>query len=259
MVRELRRFVSSTGFAATAQFLWHKKIRRSSDTFVVKPRPLAHPIRLRRHSTDVYVYRHIFVEREYALLDRQVVTGLMIDCGANVGYASAYLLSTHPKAHVIAIEPDAGNFTLLEENLRPYGSRAQCLKAGVWHRSAGLVIKSEPFRDGGEWARQVREANENEVPDVHAVGLEDLLKASGYQRISILKMDIEGAEVAVLSGDVTGWLSKTDAIAIELHDDAGFGSASAAFARAMAGHPFRISTVADMTMCLREPARTDVP
>ena len=49
---------------------------------------------------------------------------LIVDCGANAGFASAFLLSRFPDASLYAIEPDPGN-RALERNLAPCGSRAR--------------------------------------------------------------------------------------------------------------------------------------
>jgi hypothetical protein len=53
-----------------------------------------------------------------------------------------------------------------------------------------------------------------------------ILRESGQDRISLLKIDIEGAEVQLFSEGCESWLSKVDNIVIELHDDSCFGPAS---------------------------------
>jgi hypothetical protein len=39
-------------------------------------------------SSDLHVFRQIFVEREYGCLDDLADVRLIIDCGANAGYSS---------------------------------------------------------------------------------------------------------------------------------------------------------------------------
>ena len=46
-------------------------------------------------------------------LDPPVEPRFILDCGANVGYTSAYLLTRFPTAFLIAIEPDPGNAEIL--------------------------------------------------------------------------------------------------------------------------------------------------
>ena len=50
----------------------------------------------RAHTSDLGVFRQIFIDREYRCLDDVQEPRLIVDCGANVGYASAYFLARHP-------------------------------------------------------------------------------------------------------------------------------------------------------------------
>ena len=78
-----------------------------------------HPLLCRPGTTDLLVFDQIFVERQYRCLDDMDLQGLVLDCGANAGYSSAYLLSRFPKCSVIAIEPDATSFSLVTQNMKP--------------------------------------------------------------------------------------------------------------------------------------------
>lgn len=166
----------------------------------------------RAQTSDRYVLYQIFIDREYRCLDHVKEPGLIIDCGANVGYASAYFLQRYPKAHVIAVEPDSGNFALLRQNVQQYSNRCTLLQSGVWSKSTGLVVER-----GGldEWAYTVREAREGEKADLQAVDIGSLLARSGHDRISILKVDIEGSESEVFRQ--AAWLEKVDHLVIEIH------------------------------------------
>jgi hypothetical protein len=69
---------------------------------------------------------------------------------------------------------------------------------------------------------------------------------------SALKMDIEGAEAVVFADpSCQQWLPKTEAIAIELHDDSGFGPASDLFHAAIRDQRFQVSHSGELTICLR--------
>jgi hypothetical protein len=113
-----------------------------------------HPLKARGYSSDLSVFAGVFVRRAYSCLDYVSEPALIFDCGANVGYSSAYFLSRFPKAQVIAIEPEATNCALLRENLAPYGQRARVIQAGVWSHSTKLTVVETPYRDGREWSQQ---------------------------------------------------------------------------------------------------------
>jgi FkbM family methyltransferase len=207
------------------------------------------PIWVRSKSSDLDVVSQVFLEEEYGCLDSMKDVGLVIDCGANVGYSTAYFLSRFAGCQVVAIEPDAGNYAMLRRNMAPYGSRVTMIHGGVWSRAARLSMAADHYRDGREWSRQVRVCEPEEDHDVEGVGIADLLKESGYDRISILKVDVEGAEAVIFADNYESWIEKIDVIAIELHDDSVFGTASDVFAAAIAGRDFQVSRSGELTIC----------
>jgi FkbM family methyltransferase len=201
-------------------------------------------------ASDVEVFHQVFVEREYSALDDLADVKLVIDCGANVGYSSAYFLSRFPKCRLIAVEPEPGNCAILRKNLAPYGDRVQVIQAGIWPKPAHLAI-AWGYRDGRDWAVQVRECGPGEKSDLIGIDVASLIDESGFDRVSLLKMDIEGAEALLFAEGQTDWLDRVDALAIELHDDSAFGPATELFERAMAGRPFAIATQGEVTFCRR--------
>jgi len=223
--------------------------RRSK--YWVHPEQAIYPLCVRAQSSDPVVYEQVFVEREYECLGDIGDVRLAIDCGANVGYSSAYFLSRYPSCRVLAVEPDPGNFAMLRRNLAMYGSRATPIRAAVWSRVTPLAISGEKYRDGREWTRQVRLCGAGDSADVEGVDIETLLTASEDPRPLLLKMDIEGAEAVVFAENYESWLEKTDVIAIELHDDSEFGNASEVFFSAINGRGFDVSHSGELTICRR--------
>lgn len=209
------------------------------------------PVYYRSRSSDLRVFDQIFIEREYACLDNLENVGLVLDCGANVGYSSAYFLSQFTSCTVVAIEPDVRNFAVLAKNLLPYGDRAKLLNAGIWSSVARLRIAPDVYRDGLEWSRQVVECDSADVDAIPAISITEVLRQSNAERISLLKVDIEGAEAVVFGPGSEDWLDRVDNIAIELHDDTLFGNASATFLTAIANMPFLISRSGELTICRR--------
>lgn len=232
-------------------FLHQEASREGEDLFVLPPL-VEHGFYVRRRSSDVLVYDQIFLEREYAPLNDLSGVGLVLDCGANVGYSSAYFLSHFPGAHVVAVEPDDANFAMLQRNLAPYGDRVRLVHAGIWSHDTDLVMADTFTGEGDEWARQVRPCKPGETPAVQGISIETLLAESGADRISILKVDIEGAEAVVFSDGYEAWIDRVDAIAIELHDDTSFGDTQTPFFDAIEGQGFDISRSGELTICRRD-------
>jgi FkbM family methyltransferase len=203
----------------------------------------------RAGTSDADVFHQIFVEQQYACLNDVVDPQLILDCGANVGYASAYFLSQFPKTHVIAIEPDPSNVEMLKQNVWPFGNRVEVIQSGVWSNSVGLVLSEERFGDGRQWARQVREARPDETPTMMAIDIATLIDRSQYKQVSILKVDIEGAEKVVFATNTERWLSHIDNIVIELHD----ADCKEIFLNAISQCGFAIRQSNDLIVCRKNP------
>src|SRR5581483_7249276 len=179
---------SVVGLAAARSDLVYRLRRlvageQASRLFTMHSRQTPHPLCFRVGSSDLSVYREVFVDREFAFLAPTHAEGLIIDCGANVGYSSAYLLSRFPQRQLIAIEPDTNNLDLLERNLAPYGSRATALHAAVWPHAAPLRIEERRYRDGRDWSRQVRPCRDGEAPDLQGIDIPTLLRGAGHETI----------------------------------------------------------------------------
>ena len=183
----------------------------------------------------------VFGALEYGPIPDSVSPGLIVDCGANVGYASVSFLERYPSAEVIAIEPDSGNAAMARKNLAPYDDRATVVEAAVWPVSTPLRIRRGAFGDGREWSFQVEECPPGEVPDVNGIDLGSLFAS---RTVELLKIDIERAEIEVFSHPCP-WLKLVRNIVIELHDD----ECSEAFHRALNGYSYQEFTAGDVTFC----------
>ncbi len=122
----------------------------SSTLFTLTSKTASWPLSCRARTSDVHSFHQVFIQREYSCLDGidTKSPGLIVDCGANAGYSSAYLLARFPNCHLIAVEPDAGNFAVLERNIEPYGLRATTIRAAVWSHPASLTLERQPDSGG---------------------------------------------------------------------------------------------------------------
>jgi FkbM family methyltransferase len=200
------------------------------------PASAMHPVRIRVASTDPETYHQVLVEQQYSCvadLDARIV----VDCGANAGFASAYLLSRFPDARLIALEPFPDNHALCRRNLAPYGDRAETRPVAVWSHACRLVIDGH---GGHEWGVKVRPAREGEAGDVDAIGIADL----GLPRIDLLKIDIEGSEEVLFSEGADAWLPTVGAIAVELHGPA----CERAFHSALVGYDYELGSHGELTI-----------
>lgn len=176
------------------------------------------PLKLRVPSSDIRTYHQVFVDEEYDFsASEEPLT--IVDAGANVGLASISFANRFPNATVIAIEPESSNFALLKRNVAPY-PRIIPLQAALWSEAGEIDLMDPGY---GKWGFVTRNATDDHGPSgqlchrVRAVTVSNLMEIYGLSSIDILKIDIEGAEREVF-GDTTPWLSRVNAIIIELHD-----------------------------------------
>lgn len=162
----------------------------------------------RRESSDRAAFEHVF-GGAYEL-DVPSEPRLIVDLGANAGYASVFFALRYPSARVIAVEPVPENATLARKNVSRLG-RVDVVEAAAWPRPARLTL-IDPGK--GFWGMRVAEDAAGEVA---AVTIPDLLEHAGADRVDILKVDIEGAEAELFSEN-TAWLERVGVLVLELHD-----------------------------------------
>jgi FkbM family methyltransferase len=232
-VYSARRVVDSSAFARSPYKLYSRHTQ--------------FPLWCRPGTSDLTMFAEIICHRAFRCFDGVQDARLIIDCGANVGYSSAYFLSRYREATVIAIEPDEENFRVLERNLTPYQPRCRAICSAVWSQQIGLLLSPATLGKGNECAREVRPVRGDEVAQMRALDIGSVLDDSGFERISILKVDIEGAERIVFDANYERWLPRVDNLIIELHD----AECERVFHNAIAHETFEISTCDFQTVCMR--------
>lgn len=222
--------------------------RRVSPTLPVGERfsiPLTEraPLQLRAGTTDIDIFEQIFLRRDCAVsLGKD--PRLIIDGGAHVGCSAAFFAVRYPNAKIIAVEAQKDNFDLLQANAKGFPN-ITCIHGAVWGNDMPLMVQDV---GAGSWSFRVAAAGTDAPKQtgvevgggvrVGAFTINKLLEMSGQERIGLLKLDIEGAELEVFLSPCDGWLSKTDAIIIELHEGHKPGCI-AAFEAATGRYPFR--------------------
>ena len=134
----------------------------------------------------------------------------IIDCGSYVGTSILYFKDNYPNAIVTGFEPDEKNYSILKTNFDSWNlSNTNIVNAAIWINNDGIHFNSE-----GNMSSRI-ETDINEYSDtkiVKSVRLKDLLN----EEIDFLKLDIEGAEYAVLK-DCSDNLKIVKNLFIEYH------------------------------------------
>lgn len=156
---------------------------------------------------------HDLFVRETLAFEARTDAPRVLDCGANVGLASLWLKRRYPAARITAYEADPAIAAICQRNLTRNGATdVDVVAAAVW-REAGEVTFRQEGSDSGAVERVAADTPGTTVT-VPAVRLRDEV-ARGP--VDLLKLDIEGAELAVLE-DLEDVLPSVGAIHVEVHD-----------------------------------------
>jgi FkbM family methyltransferase len=206
---------------------------------------IQHPIRICLNTSDMDVYCQIFREKEYDCLGNISDARFIIDCGGYIGLSAIWFLNKYKNAHLIVVEPDPRNFAICKKNLKFYKRRVTLINSAVWPHQTGLLISRGLHRDGGYWTTQVLEVAGNQRADINSVEMDSLIKEGGLNKVDILKVDIERAEIKLFSGNCEAWLAKVKNMAIELHDK----ECEAIFFKAMEKFNYELSRSGELVIC----------
>ena len=146
---------------------------------------------------------------------------VIFDLGANVGIFSRYARSLFPDALIVAIEPDANNCHIFKKFTAD--SRIilieKAIGCGVIYHCEGAVNGSgEVYLSAGSGFDELHLNEMARITPVESVTLPELRSFINKGDKTILKMDIEGNEQAVLCDDKSIEFLKTiDYFVLELH------------------------------------------
>ncbi len=156
---------------------------------------------------DQIVARLLYLEHTYEqevlnFIEQVDLKGsVCVDVGANLGLHSVFLSGrVGEQGAVVAFEPESHNFDLLTQNLK----QNQCANVVAHQKAVGdqagiahLQIDRVNFGDH----RTVSEANgQAAIQSVEIVRLDDALTSIAEGKIKLIKIDVQGHEVAVLAG-----------------------------------------------------------
>lgn len=150
--------------------------------------------------------KEIFTDKTY-LFDTDKKSPRIIDCGANIGLSTIHFKLTHPCARITAFEPDPDICEILKKNLRAFDfTDVEVLCKAAWTDGNGVSF----INSGGVGGRIDSSGKKSEL--TASVRLRNLLQ----EPVDFLKIDIEGAEYAVLK-DCADSLKNVENLFVEYH------------------------------------------
>jgi len=203
----VRQYGFSPGFSINRSLAKSK-----NGFFIIRAKNFKNPIYLRDNYSDKAIFYQVFYQQQYHLQQLDTFNAqFIIDAGANIGLASVYFSNLYPSARIIALEPEKGNFELLQKNTTAYANVTSLNKA-LWHKNEKINIQNPESLAASYRVEASADAT------IDATTVNDLLTQYQWDHIDIMKIDIEGAEKEIFAAD-TSWLRKVKVLIIELHDN----------------------------------------
>jgi FkbM family methyltransferase len=168
---------------------------------------------LRSNAVDCKLLAEVF-GGVYALPAQQRPKRIM-DLGANIGLSALYFHRQYPEASIACIEPAPKNFSMLTRMVS-----LNALPATLFDCAIGPSAGSTALYDTADPSCCTLlpngESSDNQIT-VQQKTIPDIMELLHWDRIDLLKIDIEGYERVVLR-DNADWLSRISCIVGEIHD-----------------------------------------
>lgn len=210
MVGDIKNRLSNTNNLKKAGLNWFKlrQLKYSPFNTISTHNLKGKKIYFKNRAELIHSLREIFIEEIYKM-KADATPHHIIDCGANIGLSVLYMKEQFPNAKVLAFEPDALSFPLLQKNTN--GMTGIVLKQkAVWKDNTTIN-----FDNTGTLSSRIVTnpfSNQKEAKIVEAERLRDYLD----KPIFFLKLDIEGAEYEVIK-DCADRLGMAQNIFLEYH------------------------------------------
>lgn len=184
---------------------------------------LGFSVRCFDYRTMHLLFRVILLRNEYyfeTTKDRPII----FDCGANIGLATFFFKWLYPQAEIYAFEPDRETFALLKRNVEVNNLTGVYLYNVALSDKTGMADFHVDHTHPGSLRMSL---NYQRMPKdtiaVETLALSEVIAGRlPSQDIDFLKLDVEGAEDAVLRDLVsTGQLKAVREMLIEFHHKIG--------------------------------------
>jgi FkbM family methyltransferase len=137
-----------------------------------------------------------FYQRDLATLlrGRLPADAVVADVGAHIGVVTVLLAGLCPKGHVYSFEPVAENHAHLTANIAANGlDNVTALRAAVFDTDGEINLEYDAVYPGGSHVGRDGSA-------VASIRFDTWARSEGLDRLDLVKLDVEGVELAVLGG-----------------------------------------------------------
>ncbi len=157
---------------------------------------------------DIQSIREVWLDEAYRL-PFPSKPGVLVDLGANIGMTSCWLAKRYGFSTIIAVEPSSTNARLARLNFQLNGLKASVIEAAAGPSDGVVLFEENTSSNAGHVADRGQ--------PVQMLSMQSILRdLSDDVSVNLVKLDIEGGEEPLLSGNLA-WLDRVDGIIAEFH------------------------------------------
>ena len=173
-----------------------RTIFESSDYTTKSVKLLNYKVTGYSYNTIRHLFVEIFVLKEY-LFSSQISNPIIIDCGSNIGMSILFFKNKFPESTIIGIEANPNAFTLLQKNIKVNNlQNIELYNIALSSHTGELSF----FIDENLGSLTASQNQSRGGKSEHVVKAEKLSKIiQKFSSIDLIKMDIEGSEIEVIS------------------------------------------------------------
>lgn len=167
--------------------------------------------------SDSFIISEVFQHQCYRVSLNSDITHIL-DLGANAGFTAVYFSKFFPKAKIACVEPMPNNIAILKENLALNKVNSYIFEAAASIEDENITMQTGD-KDYGNKVHNIPfgRAMNNGTLIVEGLSINTIIEKLNWEKIDLLKMDIEGYEGILLNKN-NNWLLKVDTIIMEIHE-----------------------------------------
>jgi FkbM family methyltransferase len=183
---------------------------------LVAPRPDEHVLTVMKETESFYETDVLEILRDK--LHRRAKRGIGIDVGAFIGTHTVFLAAMCDVDGVVAFEPDPDNHRCLVLNVASNVSErhVECRNKAVGQSHAKGVIARRSESNSG-MNRIVTAGADDAAERIEVVSLDDEFSTRRHDDVALIKIDVEGSELAVVRGAKAILEQSRPLLCIEMH------------------------------------------
>lgn len=149
---------------------------------------------------DLIAFHEIFIKKSYDKNINIKNGDIILDVGASIGWYSCKISETvGENGKIIALEPNPENFKYLKKNIDKNNLKNIIpLNLGVWSSKKKMILILEKY---SSILRNLNKSSKNKAKiDIDLDTIDNIVLKLKLDKVNLIKMDIEGAEIEALKG-----------------------------------------------------------